>query len=1219
MTDGSNIVNLIDKTIYNSIETLYKKVDINDEFEFIFRNPEGKYITQQKYIQLLKFLQMRKKHGNLESIGPIEILDINYSLEKETTYRVTIEGDSNINSYLKKLDLWKSHVIFKTFVKMHHDKKDKNIQVMKKIKEKDNTIDINNLNMRVRLSGELELNKSDYENIEKIDYTKQKDISFRLKQRFSLFTYKSDNEYIRIDITSTKTARNYKNLNSTVPEYELEVEYGLTKKDKKKDIKDIYKEVSILYKIIQQSNFIIDNNKSEEVIKYYKLITNTSTSSTFLNARQPISFELQYLSETIPNKYAVTDKADGDRYFMIVYKRHCYFISTNLSVKDSGIELKTDDYDATIFDGEYIFIPKLNRHIYMVFDMLLSCGKDYRNESKFFNRLKEAERIINKAFIFDKQKGFIRSEYKSKGIFNLDDMVKFYEGEIKKSMDVLNYDMTQMKQYPLIRAKYFIGATGAYRWDIYRFSELMWKKYTEDSTIKCPYILDGLIFQPLEQQYITNPRDSKYHEFKWKPPYTNSIDFYITFEKDKNTGKVLTVYDNSNDDYVRNKPYRICKLHVGKKINNKETPVLFNEQNDGYWAYLFTEDGEVRDEDGNIVTDETVVEFYYNSEEGEDIFIPEKFKWKVMRTRYDKTESVMRYQRKYGNAEEVANKIWRSIKNPVLMDDFRDLSKGNNPDKNQFFYDKKLELLQKKIGHEIVISTAKQNAYYQKITNLATDMRQFHNWIKSNIMYTYCNKIYQNNRQLSVLDIAVGRGGDILRYYYAEVAFLVGLDVSKDGLFSPINGAVSRYNQQKKRKANFPKMYFLHADGSVKFNYEDQYKTLGGMNEENKQLFNKFFPNDPKQQTKFDVVSCQNAVHYFLKDEISWNNFKSNINQTIRNGGYFMITHIDAKKIIKSLVNKDRLVYEYTDKEGNKEKLFEIIKKYDDNLVNKLDKPIGIGNAIELFASWMFEDGNFMTEYLVDIDFIKKDLYESCQLELIETDTFENQFNIHKDFFKDNYHTYEPNPETREYLSKVSKYYEKTEFNKICYVFTNLWRYSIFRKKDIEQIGGSDIVDFNKIDEYYVPKMTNYDNDFSLQNSIHHIFKNHKIIPESISVEEMFSDMKINMIKDHDLDDKNLTKILKKISIEHEIEDNKYKKVVNGINICTFERNVNSIYKPLMIYNNNNKNNYSKTITIMKEGQLYKPLYISINKNKQGIFEKNNTYLMELIKKLNAT
>lgn len=1194
MTDQNNIKSIIDLNIYNSINNLYKKYKLNDEFEFIFVNKDGKYITQEKYIKLLKFLQMKKKINKMKSVGPIEILDVSYSTTKETTYRASIEGE-NINNYIKMVDLWKSHVIFKTFIQMASDKKDENIKIMKKLKQKDDTIDIFDLNMRARLSSELPLDKDDLKLINDISYDEQKNITFRLKQRYSLFVYESDTEFVRIDITMTKTSKNHKKLNDTFPEFELEVEYGQNKKtDRQYPLDKIFDEVILLHKIIQQSNFIISNSKSDEIIKFYKEITNTPESSNFLNGRQPISFELQYIPDKVPNKYAVTDKADGERNFMIIYNKKCYLISTNLNVRDTGIELKTNEYDKSVFDGEYIFISKANRHIFMVFDMLISCGKDIRPESSFFKRIEEAERIINKIFVFANQKGFKKSEYKSKGSFNLNDMCKFYESEIKSSMDALNNDIQIEKKYPLVRCKYFIGSTGVCRWDIYKFAELMWKKYTEDSTIKCPYILDGLIFQPLEQAYVTNPRDSRLPELKWKPPYTNSIDFYITFEKDRQTGKVLTVYDNSNDDYVRNKPYRICNLHVGRRINNKETPVLFNEDTEGYYAYLFLDNGEVRDEDGNIVTDNTVVEFYYNTEQGEDVFVPERFRWKVIRTRYDKTESVNRYQKKYGNAEETAKNVWRSIKNPVLMEDFTDLARGNNPEKNEYYYDKKIEQLQKKIGKELIVSATKQDAYYQKVSKLAFSMKQFHNWIRSSVVYTYCNKIYQNNKQLSVLDMGCGRGGDILKYYYAEVAFCVGLDVAKDGLYSPVDSAMSRYEQQRKRKANFPKMYFIQADCGVKLNYDDQYKALNGMNQDNKKLFDQFF-TDPKTSTKFDVVACQNAVHYFLKDEISWSNFKSNINQTLRNGGFLMLTHLDAKILAKKLEKNSVLLAEYTDKDGNKEKLFEITKKY--NTVD-LTKPIGIGYPIELFAAWMFEDGNYMTEYLVDIEFLKKDLLESCNLEYVDSDTFENQFNIHKSFFVDGICEYEPNLETREFLIKVGQYYEQNELNKYCYEFTNLHRFSIFKKKESNQVGGEYNID--NIEKYTVPKMSDYDSDYSLQNSIHHILKSHKVIPSTLHTEDMFNDMGLKILKDYELDDKTITKLLNNIIIEHELENKKIKKIINGINIYAFERDVNNNYKPIK-YECNKRN--PKTITMIKEGQLYKPLYINFNGKKQAIFD----------------
>ena len=56
MTDGSNIVNLLEKNLYDSIDNLFKKTNVNGEFEFIFSNRDGKYITQEKYIKLLKYL-----------------------------------------------------------------------------------------------------------------------------------------------------------------------------------------------------------------------------------------------------------------------------------------------------------------------------------------------------------------------------------------------------------------------------------------------------------------------------------------------------------------------------------------------------------------------------------------------------------------------------------------------------------------------------------------------------------------------------------------------------------------------------------------------------------------------------------------------------------------------------------------------------------------------------------------------------------------------------------------------------------------------------------------------------------------------------------------------------------------------------------------------------------------------------------------------------------
>lgn len=1237
MTNKNNINDLkmlIGSDVYDKILETYNKSGKNGEFEFIFSSGKGKYLSQQKYINILKFLNIRKNKYNLKSEGPLDFLDIVYSDNIGTSYRLTIDGNDNINKYMRKLELYKNHVIFSTLVKIYTEKKEdiSHLNLMKKTKTSDNTIDVNELDMRVRLSQEESLTKDEIKKVSNLEYTELDNIVFRFKHRLSVYVYSKDDEYVKIDITLTKTSQIFKNFNKTVPNYELEVEHGVSSKPTKEAFDIMIKEVELLHKIMQQSNFIINNSTSSKVIRYYKDIANVSESATFIDARQPKSLEIQHIADTLPDKYAVTDKADGDRYFMIIMNKHVYFISGTLNVKDSGIDLADNGADGSICDGEYIFIPKMNRHLFMIFDCLFHSNSDVRDESSLLKRHSYATDLINKYFILGNQKGYKSEKMPTSSEFSLNEIVKYHEKEIRKYFENLNNDMAIEKDKILIRKKYFIAAMGAKKWEIYKYSELIWKLYTEDPTVKCPYLLDGLIYHPLEQKYVTSDKESKLSEYKWKPPKKNSIDFYIQFEKDKETRKIVTVYDNSKSDVisnkkiddnkksevleedneddtttklVANKPYRICRLYVGKKIKFQEQPVLFREEDNAYWAYLYLQDGEVRDVEGNIISDNTVVEFYYDS----DSILPERFRWIPLKTRYDKTEAVLRFNKRYGNYIDVAEKVWRSILNPLLMSDIKDLAQGNDPDKKMFMYDKKNAALREKIGHELIITASKENAYYQKISNLSKDMRDFHNFIKSNIIYTYCHPIYQDNKQLSVLDIGCGRGGDINKFYYAEIAFYVGFDFSYQGITSPTDGAISRYNNERKKKARYPKMYFIHADGGALLNYDDQYKALGGMNNENKLMIEKFFPKDPTKRTLFDRINCQFVMHYFLKDETSWSNFKQNLNSTLRSGGYYMATTLDARRVIKEFGDKDTITVEYTDDKGKKVKLWELIKKFGDI---DLKKPIKYGVPIDVYLGWIFEEGNNVTEYLVDDKFIQQDLLESCDLELIETDLFENQFNIHREFFEKyaSYNTKTP------ILGRIKSYYTPNEINTGCYKYTNLTRYFVFRKKDTpskKQTGGS--VDFSNTKEYIVPDMEGYDPHYSYFNSVHNVLRTHKIIPRSISVSELFKDLKMNLVNDLEVDYDKIKKISKKIAIENDIEMgiNGKKLIketeVDGLNLFIVQRDCNGFYDVDCIENGDKK----KAMILMKEGDLYKPVYKTTNKDKRiGLFNMNDPLIKNL-------
>ena len=507
------------------ITRLFHKTEKTDEFELIITNRDNKYFGQEKYIQLLKYLRHRSVQTKSE-IKSMDMLDVVYSHDENIKYRASITGIDKINKYISQLDLWKSHVIFKSLVRISKEKKD--IKLLKKIRDKDNICDVLDFNMRFKLSKEQEFKKEDFDICENINYEKIPNISFRLKQRSTFFVVDNSEESLQFDLTTTKTTSNYKNINDIPPVYEIEIEYQNKNKKDKKDTKTLdimIKESMIIHKIIQQSNFVISNTTIKNVLSYYKNIANTNENTSFLEARQPISLEIQYLTETLPNKYAVTDKADGDRYFLIIMSSHVYFISTNLNVKDSGIKLKTSEYDGTILDGEYIFLSKLNRHVYLIFDCLFIGLTDHRNEHKFMNRIAKAEDLCSKIFIFDTQIGFKKNTYKSTGDFNLNDYKAFHTKEYTRSISALNNDIKIELKHPLIRTKYFIDVVGAQPWEIFSYAEMLWNDYTENSEVNCPYILDGLIFQPLDQQYITNQRESKLFEYKWKPPQKNSIDF----------------------------------------------------------------------------------------------------------------------------------------------------------------------------------------------------------------------------------------------------------------------------------------------------------------------------------------------------------------------------------------------------------------------------------------------------------------------------------------------------------------------------------------------------------------------------------------------------------------------------------------------------------------------------------------------------------------------
>lgn len=165
----------------------------------------------------------------------------------------------------------------------------------------------------------------------------------------------------------------------------------------------------------------------------------------------------------------------------------------------------------------------------------------------------------------------------------------------------------------------------------------------------------------------------------------------------------------------------------------------------------------------------------------------------------------------------------------------------------------------------------------------------------------------------------------------------------------------------------------------------------------------------------------------------------------LKPGGYAIFTCFDADKVITAVGESDKYTIHYTNNKGEKKILFEILKKYSDSDVKK---DVGIGNPIDIHNAIDFQEGVYKTEYLVGKSFLVSELRKKCDLELIDTDTFDNQFNIHRDYFE-NIVKYEDNPKTNEFLKKTAEFYNHEDsINQASFELSSLNRYYIFRRNE---------------------------------------------------------------------------------------------------------------------------------------------------------------------------
>ena len=806
-------------------------------------------------------------------------------------------------------------------------------------------------------------------------------------------------------------------------------------------LKIIETNVFFLTKIIYNIDVILPLKVKSDVIEEYKMLTQQKSKYFTFMGPQPVTLMKDNISlnnkGSILLNYAVTEKADGERYELFIYKKKGYLINSKMNVIDTGVIFNGISGN-WILDGEFITRDKYNNDIklFMIFDVYWAGG--WSPEPAYTYPFVGDD--ISRSSLLQKFSSELSNlEYSQELIDSGGLIIKF--GIKEYHFGYLTDDEVDPKK---MKEK-----------DIMKIFESSKKILEKDKDDVFQYRIDGLIYLPVNLPVKGELEGSPpklingtwNYNYKWKPPEENTIDFLVKVKKELVKSvlkdKVLPFVD---ENILQE--YKQLELYVGydikkdesinfcmdildfKEISDEEKSKTlekfsvdeFNQTNliltDGKMLCLNFDKDEIKDGD--------IVEMRFN---GDAI---QGMNWEPLRVRTDKIKPQF---------FTVADNVWETIQNPVT----NEMIQGGYKDF------KSIEEVQDK--GEYYISNENEEGLTESYP-----LRKLHNFIKSKLITGVCSSF---DGKIKVLDLSIGRGGDIKKFHSEDsnISFLMGLDIS-----SNYKEACKRFYYERSPK---PLAVFLRGDTSknimngecCSFDNQEEYDrnhcdTMLSIIYDKSKSFTKEYKNIQKRykgiaKGGFDVVSSQFSMHYYFKTEQTFNGFLQNLLDNVKVGGYFIGTCYNGMKIFKhfhdiymkeELWRKENLSsddsyeekpYEkslsYVDPTGNL--VYRIEKKYEikDFNYNPEDLTNMFGIEIDVY---MDSIGQTFTEYLVNFDFFKNVMSENGFEVTVIKDMPRKYSNIFRaDYLEDGLGSFEnviqKIPEIKESDKEFQKYYSE--------------------------------------------------------------------------------------------------------------------------------------------------------------------------------------------------
>ncbi|XP_041101080.1 mRNA cap guanine-N7 methyltransferase [Polyodon spathula] len=157
-------------------------------------------------------------------------------------------------------------------------------------------------------------------------------------------------------------------------------------------------------------------------------------------------------------------------------------------------------------------------------------------------------------------------------------------------------------------------------------------------------------------------------------------------------------------------------------------------------------------------------------------------------------------------------------------------------------------------------------------------LRNFNNWLKSVLIGEILEKVKQKRRDVGVLDLGCGKGGDLLKWKKGRISKLVCADIAAVS----VEQCQQRYSDMKTRDRHNDCIF------SAEFVSADCTKEL---------LADKL--KDPEMY--FDICSCQFVYHYSFETQEQADMMLRNACERLRPGGYFIGTTPNAFELVKRL------------------------------------------------------------------------------------------------------------------------------------------------------------------------------------------------------------------------------------------------------------------------------------------------------------------------------